>query len=242
MMPPLRKAVFPAAGLGTRFLPATKAQPKEMLPLVDKPIIQYGVEEAVASGFRTSSWSQAAARTPSRITSTCRWSSRRFSKPAARRICSQSVRDISNMINVSYVRQGEALGLGHAVLVTRDLVGPRAVRGAARRRRHRRGSAGDQADARRVRAGAGPRARGRARAARRRLQLRHRRDRREREAARRRLPCARSRREAAARGGAVGSGDHRALHPDPRHLRRRSRRPGRIAPAKSSSPTDCGTC
>ena len=46
----VRKAVFPAAGLGTRFLPATKAQPKEMLPLVDKPIIQYGVEEAVASG------------------------------------------------------------------------------------------------------------------------------------------------------------------------------------------------
>ena len=51
VMPPLRKAVFPAAGLGTRFLPATKAQPKEMLPLVDKPIIQYGVEEAVASGI-----------------------------------------------------------------------------------------------------------------------------------------------------------------------------------------------
>ena len=50
-MPSVRKAVFPAAGLGTRFLPATKAQPKEMLPLVDKPIIQYGVEEAVASGI-----------------------------------------------------------------------------------------------------------------------------------------------------------------------------------------------
>src|SRR4029453_12713601 len=50
MLPKIRKAVFPAAGLGTRFLPATKAQPKEMLPLVDKPLIQYGVEEAVASG------------------------------------------------------------------------------------------------------------------------------------------------------------------------------------------------
>ena len=50
MTPHVRKAIFPAAGLGTRFLPATKAQPKEMLPLVDKPIIQYGVEEAVASG------------------------------------------------------------------------------------------------------------------------------------------------------------------------------------------------
>src|ERR1700694_184657 len=50
-MPPVRKAIFPAAGLGTRFLPVTKAQPKEMLPLVDKPTIQYGVEEAVASGI-----------------------------------------------------------------------------------------------------------------------------------------------------------------------------------------------
>src|SRR3979411_2091730 len=50
-MTPIRKAVFPAAGLGTRFLPATKAQPKEMLPIVDKPIIQYGVEEAVAAGI-----------------------------------------------------------------------------------------------------------------------------------------------------------------------------------------------
>src|SRR3981081_795422 len=51
MMPPVRKAIFPAAGLGTRFLPVTKAQPKEMLPLVDKPTIQYGVEESIASGI-----------------------------------------------------------------------------------------------------------------------------------------------------------------------------------------------
>ena len=119
----IRKAVFPAAGLGTRFLPATKAQPKEMLPLVDKPTIQYGVEEAVASGVPTSSSSPAAARTPSRITSTSRPSSRRFSKAAARRTSPTRCARSPSLINVSYVRQGEPLGLGHAVLVTETIVG-----------------------------------------------------------------------------------------------------------------------
>ena len=119
-----RKAVFPAAGLGTRFLPATKAQPKEMLPLVDKPIIQYGVEEARrVRASTTSSWSPAAARTRSRITSTSRSSSRRSSRRAARPSCSREIRKISNLINFAYVRQGEPLGLGHAVLVTQNLVG-----------------------------------------------------------------------------------------------------------------------
>jgi len=66
----IRKAVFPAAGLGTRFLPATKAQPKEMLPIVDKPTIQYVIEEAVASGIQDIILVTAGARTPSRTTST----------------------------------------------------------------------------------------------------------------------------------------------------------------------------
>ena len=70
IMKTVRKAVFPAAGLGTRFLPATKAQPKEMLPLVDKPIIQYGVEEACTPDATRSSSSPAAARAPSKTTST----------------------------------------------------------------------------------------------------------------------------------------------------------------------------
>src|SRR6187549_3124723 len=97
----LKKAVFPVAGLGTRFLPATKAQPKEMLPLVDKPIIQYGVEEAVASGISNI------------ILVTGR----------GKKDLLEEVRKISNLINFAYVRQGEPLGLGHAVLVTRELVG-----------------------------------------------------------------------------------------------------------------------
>ena len=69
MIAKIRKAVFPAAGLGTRFLPATKAQPKEMLPLVDKPLIQYGVEEAMHSGVQTLSSLRGAARAPLKITS-----------------------------------------------------------------------------------------------------------------------------------------------------------------------------
>ena len=118
----VRKAVFPAAGLGTRFLPATKAQPKEMLPLVDKPIIQYGVEEAVASGVEESSSSPAAARTRSKITSTCR-RARDFPRVPRQDDLLEEIRKISSLINVAYVRQGEPLGLGHAVLVTRQLVG-----------------------------------------------------------------------------------------------------------------------
>jgi UTP--glucose-1-phosphate uridylyltransferase len=90
----VRKAVFPAAGLGTRFLPATKAMPKEMLPIVDKPIIQYGVEEALHSGIQNII------------------------------IVTGRGKTVSDMIDVSYIRQKEALGLGHAVMRARDLVGP----------------------------------------------------------------------------------------------------------------------
>lgn len=119
----VRKAVFPAAGLGTRFLPATKAQPKEMLPLVDKPIIQYGVEEASASGV------------PNIILVTGRGKNaiedhfdvsvelETFLEARGKRDQLNEVRKISDMVNFAYVRQGEPLGLGHAVLVTRNLVG-----------------------------------------------------------------------------------------------------------------------
>jgi UTP--glucose-1-phosphate uridylyltransferase len=119
----VRKTVFPAAGLGTRFLPATKAQPKEMLPLVDKPIIQYGVEEAAASGA------------PNIILVTGRGKNaiedhfdvsvelETFLEARGKKDLLAEVRKISDMVTFAYVRQGEPLGLGHAVLVTKDLVG-----------------------------------------------------------------------------------------------------------------------
>jgi UTP--glucose-1-phosphate uridylyltransferase len=119
----IRKAVFPAAGLGTRFLPATKAQPKEMLPLVDKPTIQYGVEEAVASGV------------PNIVLVTGRGKNaiedhfdvskelEAFLESRGKKDLADEVRKISALISVSYVRQGEPLGLGHAVLVTETIVG-----------------------------------------------------------------------------------------------------------------------
>jgi UTP--glucose-1-phosphate uridylyltransferase len=119
----VRKAVFPAAGLGTRFLPVTKAQPKEMLPLVDKPIIQYGVEEAVASGI--DNIILVTGRGKNAIEDHFDVSVELESFLEARGKLEQldEVRKISNMINFAYVRQGEPLGLGHAVLVTRALVG-----------------------------------------------------------------------------------------------------------------------
>jgi UTP--glucose-1-phosphate uridylyltransferase len=119
----VRKAVFPAAGLGTRFLPATKAQPKEMLPLVDKPIIQYGVEEAVASGV--DNIILVTGRGKNAIEDHFDVSVELETWLAARGKQEQlaEIRQISSAINLSYVRQGEPLGLGHAVLVTRALVG-----------------------------------------------------------------------------------------------------------------------
>ena len=110
----VRKAVFPAAGLGTRFLPATKAQPKEMLPIVDKPIIQYGVEEAIQSGIQNI------------IIVTGRGKSFELEyllESRNKKELLAIVRGISDMINVSYIRQKEALGLGHAVLRAKELVG-----------------------------------------------------------------------------------------------------------------------
>src|SRR6266508_1272207 len=119
----IRKAVFPAAGLGTRFLPATKAQPKEMLPLVDKPIIQYGVEEAVAAGVSNIILVTGRGKNAIEDHFDVSVELETFLEARGKREQLVEVRKISNLINFSYVRQGEPLGLGHAVLVTRPLVG-----------------------------------------------------------------------------------------------------------------------
>src|SRR5262244_205183 len=122
-MPSVRKAVFPAAGLGTRFLPATKAQPKEMLPLVDKPIIQYGVEEAVAAGADNIIIVTGRGKNAIEDHFDVAVELESYLEARGKREQLAEIRAISDMLNVAYVRQGEPLGLGHAVLVTRDLVG-----------------------------------------------------------------------------------------------------------------------
>ena len=119
----VRKAVFPAAGLGTRFLPATKAQPKEMLPLVDKPIIQYGVEEAVAAGIANIILVTGRGKNAIEDHFDVSVELESFLEARGKREQLDEVRKISNLINFAYVRQGEPLGLGHAVLVARELVG-----------------------------------------------------------------------------------------------------------------------
>jgi UTP--glucose-1-phosphate uridylyltransferase len=120
----VRKAVFPAAGLGTRFLPATKAQPKEMLPLVDKPIIQYGVEEALSSGVDNIILVTGRGKNAIEDHFDVSVELETFLEARGKTDLLNEIRKISNLINFSYVRQGEPLGLGHAVLVTRMLVGP----------------------------------------------------------------------------------------------------------------------
>jgi UTP--glucose-1-phosphate uridylyltransferase len=119
----IRKAVFPAAGLCTRFLPATKAQPKEMLPLVDKPIIQYGVEEAVASGADNIILVTGRGKNAIEDHFDVAVELETFLEARGKKDLVAEIRKISSSLNFSYVRQGEPLGLGHAVLVTRNLVG-----------------------------------------------------------------------------------------------------------------------
>src|ERR1700726_2839657 len=119
----VRKAVFPAAGLGTRFLPATKAQPKEMPPLVDKPIIQYGVEEAMAAGIDNILLVTGRGKNAIEDHFDVSVELESFLEARGKREQLEEVRKISNMINFAYVRQGEPLGLGHAVLVARELIG-----------------------------------------------------------------------------------------------------------------------
>jgi UTP--glucose-1-phosphate uridylyltransferase len=119
----IRVAVFPAAGLGTRFLPATKAQPKEMLPLVDRPLIQYVVEEArdagiervvIVTGRGKNAIEDHFDTTPELET---------LLQERGKEKLLDQIREVSDLLPVSYVRQRQALGLGHAVLQARDLVG-----------------------------------------------------------------------------------------------------------------------
>ena len=119
----IRKAVFPAAGLGTRFLPATKAVPKEMLPLVDRPTMQYGVEECSASGI--TNVIVVTGRGKSAIEDHFDFATELESFLASRgkQDVADDLRKIASLAQVSYVRQGEPLGLGHAVLVTEAVVG-----------------------------------------------------------------------------------------------------------------------
>ncbi|HEX9110933.1 MAG TPA: sugar phosphate nucleotidyltransferase, partial [Terriglobales bacterium] len=110
----VRKAVFPAAGLGTRFLPATKAQPKEMLPLVDKPIIQYGVEEALAAGCDQIIIITGRGKSAIEDHFDVSYELEKMLEEKGKHDLLKVVRQISDMIHVAYVRQKEALGLGHA--------------------------------------------------------------------------------------------------------------------------------
>lgn len=119
----VRKAVLPAAGLGTRFLPATKAQPKEMLVVVDKPQIQYVVEECVVSGIEHIIIVTGRDKNSIEDHFDYNPTLERFLEEKGKHEQAAMVRRISDMIKVSYTRQKEPLGLGHAVLVAKDLVG-----------------------------------------------------------------------------------------------------------------------
>src|SRR5258708_20676200 len=118
----VRKAVFPAAGLGTRFLPATKAQPKEMLPLVDKPIIQYGVEEAMAAGIDNILLVTGRGKNAIEDHFDVSLELESFLEARGKREQLEEVRKISTMINFAYVRQREPLRLAHSVLIHPGLV------------------------------------------------------------------------------------------------------------------------
>jgi UTP--glucose-1-phosphate uridylyltransferase len=119
----VRKAVLPAAGLGTRFLPATKAQPKEMLVVVDKPQIQYVAEECVASGIEHIIIITDKGKNSIEDHFDHNPALERFLEEKGKQAQIDMVRSISGMVQVSYTRQKEPLGLGHAVLVAKDLVG-----------------------------------------------------------------------------------------------------------------------
>ena len=119
----VRKAVFPAAGWGTRFLPATKAQPKEMLPLVDKPIIQYAVEEAVAAGIEQVIIVTSSQKRAIEDHFDLSYELERLLEEKGEIEKLRQVRAISDLAQIAYVRQKEQLGLGHAVLMAKDLIG-----------------------------------------------------------------------------------------------------------------------
>ncbi|MDU0458192.1 MAG: UTP--glucose-1-phosphate uridylyltransferase GalU [Geobacteraceae bacterium] len=119
----VKKAIFPVAGLGTRFLPATKASPKEMLPLIDKPLVQYVVEEAVASGIQQILFvtGRGKRNIEDHFDISVELEAHLYDKGKDREL--SHVREIAEMVDIFYVRQRQALGLGHAILCARDFVG-----------------------------------------------------------------------------------------------------------------------
>ena len=119
----VRKAVLPVAGLGTRFLPATKAQPKEMLPVVDKPLIQYAVEECIASGIESIIFVTGRRKNAIEDHFDSAPELERFLEEKGKPHQAEMVREISGGLHFSYTRQSEAQGLGHAVFCARELVG-----------------------------------------------------------------------------------------------------------------------
>jgi UTP--glucose-1-phosphate uridylyltransferase len=123
MAAPIRKAVFPAAGLGTRFLPATKVIPKEMLPLVDKPLIQYGVEEALGSGVEEIIFITARGKGSLEDHFDITFELEKMLEERGKTGLLSVARHVSQLTNIVSVRQKQALGLGHAVLTARSVVG-----------------------------------------------------------------------------------------------------------------------
>ena len=119
----IRKAVFPAAGLGTRFLPATKASPKEMLPLVDKPLIQYAVEEAVASGIESILIITGRDKSAIENHFDISFEMEQMLKERGKDDLFEQVRAVSDIAEISYTRQKQALGLGHAIYQAKDFAG-----------------------------------------------------------------------------------------------------------------------
>jgi UTP--glucose-1-phosphate uridylyltransferase len=119
----IRKAVFPAAGLGTRFLPATKSSPKEMLPLVDKPLIQYSVEEAVACGVESILIITGRDKTTIENHFDISFEMEQVLKERGKTEMFNLVRSVSELAKITYTRQKQALGLGHAIYQAKDFVG-----------------------------------------------------------------------------------------------------------------------
>ena len=118
----INKAVLPAAGFGTRFLPATKAIPKEMLPLVDKPLIQYVVEEAHASGLKELIIVTGMGKTAIEDHFDTSFELEILLKERGKKELLHMIEEISNLVNVAYTRQKKPLGLGHAINITRNLI------------------------------------------------------------------------------------------------------------------------
>lgn len=118
----IKKAVFPVAGLGTRFLPATKASPKEMLPLIDKPLVQYVVEEAVSSGIEQILFVTGRGKRAIEDHFDIAFELESILRQKGNSEAVKEMRDIADLVSIFYVRQKEALGLGHAILCAREFI------------------------------------------------------------------------------------------------------------------------